>query len=197
MIAKITIFVVSVYFLMSAVLFSSEASAVFIGFNRDTSFINVGQPVDIYVEISGLSPGVHLGAFDFNVNFDTATLNFEGYVLEEHLGIVGNGEALDTSSAYIIGGNVINLAELSLLADLSFQLDSFTLATLTFTGKNPGVSSLWLSDIILSDGNANKLNVDGSNPATVNVVPIPGSIWLAASGLIGFAALKRRIAGCL
>ena len=168
--------------------FGNSAAAATLSFNPSMSTIDVGDELGIEIMVSGLED-VDLGAFDLNVNYDDSRLSFVNYLLGSQLGVIPD-DATDWSEGDL-GGGVINLAELSLLDDLSFQLDSFTLATLTFEGAGVGISPLSFSDVDLGDELGDPIGVFMEN-GSVNVVPVPAAIWLFGSGLIGLAGVRRK-----
>lgn len=174
------------------VAFSGYAAAAALSFAPSESTIGAGDQIGIDVIVSGLE-NVDLGAFDFAVSYDDTVLSFGSYVLGEGLGDIGAGDAEDWSFGDL-GGGVINLAEISWLDDLSFQLDSFTLATLTFVGTDPGISPLSFSDVCLGDNSGDSIDA-ALETGSVNVVPVPAAIWLFGSGLIGLAGLRRKLTG--
>lgn len=167
----------------------SQAWAITLSFNPATSWIDVGDPIDISIAISGLE-NENLSTFDLNINYDAAILSFDKYVLGSGLGDLSNPmEAEDWSLGG--GGGTVHLSEISLLLDFSWQHDSFTLATVSFTGISMGTSPLQFSNVILGDEWGNELSAtlaDGS----VNVVPVPTTILLMGSGIAGVLGLRKR-----
>ena len=149
---------------------NTQAWALSLSFSPSTTLIGVDDSVGIDIVISGLENS-NLGAFDFNVLYDDAILDFDYYLLGDELGDIGTGEAEDWSLGDL-GGGEINLSELSWLSNFSSQPDSFTLGTLYFSGKGVGDTSLSFSDVILSDEWGDPLDPLTLEDATITVYPI-------------------------
>lgn len=177
---------------------SSVQAATSLSFLPQTSSIVSGDTIAVDIIISGLE-SQDLSAYDFDISFDNTILDFQAYSLGSGLG------APDGSLDWSLGdlGLSINLAEVSYLGDFSSQEDSFTLATLTFTGLLPGETnlsfliyeSIWQG---FTDGDDNWMTIDEFNTAeiTVSSVPIPSSLSLLSFGLfslIMFSRKKRRV----
>ena len=178
--------------LLLATTFGAQAWAASIWFEPFASSINVGESVDVDVVIGGLGAGEDVGAFDFNVLFNDAVLAFDSYSLTDNLGDISAGDASDWSWGDL-GGGTANLAELSWLGDLSFQPDSFTLATLSFTGIGAGTSLLFFDSVLISDAWGYDIcTIPGAGAVSVAPVPEPGTFLLLGAGILGLVAVRFR-----
>ena len=170
------------------VMFSNQAMAITLSFNPSDSFIGVGDSIGVDIVISGME-NYNLAAFDFDINYDDTILQFNSYVLGDKLTDPINGQ--DDWSLGDLGGGVINLAELSLLFDLSSQPDSFTLATVAFTGISLGTSLLEFSNVILGDEWGESLSTELES-GTIAAIPEPATILLLVTGMAGFGVFSRK-----
>ncbi len=178
-----------------------NASAISISFDPyDTSTL-VGEQFSVDIIVDGLEND-DLSGFEFDITFDDAILDFDFYTFGQELGSIdvsgmdamneAMNEAKDYSLGYL-GNGLINLIEMSFLSDLSFQDDSFTLATLTFSGASEGRSSLDFSYNWMTDADGDRLNpVLRSGIVDVSAVPEPSAYILLGCGLIGLAGLRKR-----
>lgn len=175
---------------------SGPSFAATLYFLPTTSSIYVGDSINVDIFISGLGND-NLAAFDFNVNYDDSILTFISYTLYDGLGMIDSSDPLADATDLSwgdLGGGVINLSELSWLPDFNSQADTFTLATLSFTGIAKGNGTLSISNTILSDELGAPLDTI-SNTAGITVaapVPEPGTMGLFSIGLLGLAGVYRR-----
>lgn len=190
---------------LCVLLWNPAWATALLSFNPSSSLINVGDSINVEIKISGLENEVDLGAFDFNLNFDDAILDFTGYTLGTGLNNNDTTGSEDWSSKETSPG-LFNLSEVSFLGDFSFQDDEFVLATVSFVGKSIGTSTLSLSDILLSsafplyDANGSPImeipaNAEGGSISVIansfSAVPEPGTLYLVLMGIIGGLASRR------
>lgn len=167
------------------------AQATTLTLTPSTTTVNAGDSFQVDLVVSDLGSGTDLGAFDVQLNFDASLLKLVSYSLGSSLGDLSLLEALDLSSGLLSAGS-FNLAEVSLLAELLGQADSFTLATLSFSALDAGSSTLSLSNVTLGDAYGDALSSSlESATVTANAVPEPASLALLATGL-GLLLLTRR-----
>jgi hypothetical protein len=183
----------SLVFTLTLLLLSpSLGETVTLSINPGVTTIDMGQTFNVEIRINELED-IDLGVFDFNVLYDSSILNFTTYTLGTGLGDIGVGDALDLSFGDDAAGT-INLAELSLLSDLSTQENTILLATLSFNALTAGNSNLAFGGIILGDffGDPIVSNFVNGNVVVNAPVPEPSTILLFGAGLAGLAAVGRR-----
>lgn len=174
-----------------AFVFGTQAWGAIIYFEPFASSIYVGESLDVNVVMSGLGDD-DVGAFDIDVLFDDSVLSFNSYVLTDNLGSIPLFDADDWSWGDL-GGGTVNLAEQSWLLDLSFQSDSFILATLSFTGIGAGTSSLLFDNIVISDTWGESIcSVPGFGIIKVDPVPEPATFILFGMGIASLARIRSK-----
>ena len=141
----IKILLICLCFVWGTIILNSQALAITMSFSPSSAIIGIGDPLDVDIIISGMEND-DLAEFSFDVNYDSAVLNFDSYVLGTELTDPVFGQ--DDWSAGDLGGGAINLSELSGLFDFSAQPDSFTLATVSFIGNAIGNSGLSFTNVI-------------------------------------------------
>jgi len=138
------------------------ARAVTIGLSATT-----GAAVTVTVSVSGIEALAEpsLGAYDLDLFFDSAVLSFVDIDFGPFLG----GPA-DSLQDVTLGAGLVDFAEVSLvfpnvlLQDL--QPDAFVLAVLTFDSlvSEETLTTVGLSQTLLSDGNGGGIGVDPVTP---------------------------------
>jgi len=169
------------------IFYSPSVKATTIGFEPTSQEVLVGSPVDVDLMIWGLGDYTEpsLSTFDLDILFDPTILAFNSAIfgdpiLGDQLDIWSFG--MNAMEAFVTSPGVLYILEVSLdtVDDLhDFQADSFTLATLTFDALESGTSSLDISNMILGD-------------AYGNVIPVPATFLLVASGLAGIGVWRRK-----
>jgi hypothetical protein len=162
----------------------------------------IGNSVNVQIGISGLGGNLapSLGAYDLDLSFDPSHLAFTGAEFGDAL--LGNQLDLfnfggNLSGADLTDPGTVNFYEVSFdsVTDLNdLQVNSFTLATLSFDVLDFGTSDLTLSVNAFGDAEGNDLPVTTLS-TSVTTVPLPSAIFLMASGLmgLGFAGKPRKV----
>ncbi len=176
---------------------SVHATAIFL--EPVEQFIDLGVGFTLDVNVSGLGAGSapSLGAWDIDLTYDPTVVTpvavlFGDPVLGNQLDLFGFG--LNPVGGGISAPGVLDIFEISLdfPDDLDlFQADAFTLAQVTFATIAKGVSSLSISDALLSDSLGGEIPVLSIGSARVKVVPVPHTLALFAVGLFGLHQLRR------
>ncbi|MFT4518490.1 MAG: hypothetical protein ACI9JM_000871 [Halioglobus sp.] len=177
------------------------ANAAFLSLQPDSNTVSNGDSLSLDIIVSGLGDfgADSLGAFDFSIGYDTSALSFTGYSLGSLLGDLGTLEAIDGSSGD--NGFAVNLAEVSLLSSLSLdalQPTEFILASISFDVLDLAIGATTelalLGGAILGDSGGSSLPFTSGGPAAiegVSSVPLPGTLLLFVSGLLGLSAQRR------
>jgi hypothetical protein len=163
--------------------------------------VNVGDSVAVDLDISGLSSGTAVGAFDITVDYSSLfTLNnveFGDPTLGDQLALLGISSLTDT----IPGANSEELIEVSFnsVATLdSLQASDFTLAVLNFTAESAGTGSFTLGSTTLSDASGHSLGYSVSNASigANSVAPEPSTLVpLVGMMAVMIALMRKRMAG--
>ena len=177
-------------FILLSSLGPGRASAISLNFLPASQTINLGEQATVDVVVAAPS-GNLIGAYDFFVNYDPAVISFSGLTFGTGLG--GPADSLQDVLEDPTGS--VNVAELSLVSDLSGLQDGTSdllLFSMTFTPVNFGTSTLMFSENILGiaggflgDAVGLPIELDSLGTGSITVVPVPASIWLLGSALVG------------
>lgn len=181
----------SAFFMMTAI----NAVSATISFQPENSVIAIGNSTDVDIVISDLGNQIapSLGAFDFNLNYDSSIVSFANIVFGTGLDIFGFG----TSNGIVNNVNSLNIYEVSYDWDtdlIDYQLDTFVLATVTFSAVSSGISALDLVVNDFADEAGNSMQVfSNSGSITVKTVSVPETpvLLLFLTGLLGVFRLKK------
>lgn len=157
---------------------SSMSMAIQLSIIPTTTSIEQGDTVSVDLVASDLGNGAapSLGAFFTEINFDDTVLDFVSVAYGALLGDPNN--SLETNIETLDGTGLVSLDEFSFLSNTTLdtlQPDSFTLATLTFSGQGVGTSALTFGtdpgDVDLSDAQGATLTPTALNGSSIDVTP--------------------------
>lgn len=157
-----------------------------------------GNPVTVDVFFSDPG-GLIIGTFDLFLNYDPNILTFDSSNLAFGLGLGGPADSLQYLEEPQPGS--INVAELSFVTDLTILQDGVSdllLFSVTFDTGPIGTSSLGFGGGInsdfdfLGDEGGNAVALDTIGTGSINVVPIPASLWLMGCGIVGLLGFQRK-----
>lgn len=186
------------FVLVSHLAFESQtAEAISLEFVPDTQTVDIGDPVTVDVFASNPG-GTLIGAYDFFVTYEPDVLTLNNVVFGSVLG--GPLDSFQDDSESPTG--TVNVSELSSVTDLT-PLQSgnvnVLLFSMTFDTDRLGTSTLTFSENILGvaggflgDENGQAIMLDSVGTGSINVVPVPGAIWLMGSGLLALYGFKNR-----
>lgn len=166
----------------------------------NTSYDSDRRAHDADIVISGLGAGSapSLGAYDLDFHYDRDAYSFNS----ARFGDAGLGNQLDIGGYGTLRGSrdngrgSVNLYEVSLDdAPLlnSRQASRFVLASLEFDELGTAKTPFSITFNAVGDAGGNPIVVSTHNGGdNVNVVPLPASVWLMGSALLGLFGLGRR-----
>ena len=145
--------------------------------------------VNLFISELGDFMAPALGAFDVEITYDNSIVSLSSASFGTWL---GQSMQTVTESAASVQLIEVSLEPTDFLNDL--QPGNFLLATLHFKGVGVGTSEVGFSSVVLSDALGNEILNPALEPASIvveSVVPVPASVWLFGSGLLGLVGIAR------
>ena len=165
-----------------------------------TTVIGPNDPRSFILQVLGTDFTDIVVGGGFNLTYDPNVLTLDGVAINTAL-----WEWLPSGGHEVPPGSG-NLKNASFSSFVNSAIGDFLVATLAFTARAPGTSTL-TSPLTLSASSVFEFsNLEGGDIAvnfaskpfsvTVSAVPLPPTVWLFASGLamLGFVRLQRRVA---
>ncbi|MES2662102.1 MAG: cohesin domain-containing protein [Pseudomonadota bacterium] len=180
-------------FLLFNLSFPISAATIYLEPSKNNVLVNELFTLDL--KASGLKTAASpsLSIYDLDLAFDPTLLDFKNITFGDQLDLFGLGSFQSTRTPSF---GLINIFELSfdLAEDLdNLQLGEFNIAQFTFTAIGTGSSDLLLSVNALGDSSGQPISADIVN-SSINIspsaVPLPGTLSLMISGLIGIFLLR-------
>jgi hypothetical protein len=191
-------------FMVVAVLaMSPSTQAITLEFAPTAQGVALGNLASVDVNVSGLTGALALGAYDLNINYNSAILSTPAVTFGTglNLGVIAD------STTGTLGSNPLNIFEVSLVLPATLsgsQADSFKLFTVVFNTIGVGTSPLGFSDVILGDQEGESLGAtlgSGSIQVTAlpsngggNPIPEPGTWLLMSTGMLTLGLWRRKLA---
>lgn len=163
----------------------------------NSPLVDVGDMTSVDLNISGLTSGTALGAYDVTVNFPSNftfdNVTFGDPTLGDQLAFGGPAFSITSASAGVDAETLLEVSLDSAATLVADQASAFTLAVLDFTANSPGSGSLTLSSITLGDQNGSRLSssVSSASFGAVSSVPEPSTV-LPLCGLAFLSILMRK-----
>jgi hypothetical protein len=183
--------IVNVLLIGLMVLMASPSMAMFVSLTPSSQNVGVGEQFSIVVEAI-MEPGESLSSLDFDIDYNSSILGYNSAS-----GMMPGPEWGDNDFASAdFGPGIANMNGSTFEADLSWQdgPGGFVISTFTFEALAIGMDVL---DITYHDFFNESYEIDGNElhleSANINVVPIPGAVWLLGTGLMGLVGLRRKM----
>ncbi len=184
--------------LVSHLAFESQpAEAISLEFVPTIQTVDIGAQTTVDVFASN-PDGTLVGVYDFFVDYESSVLTLTEVVFGSALG--GSMDSIQDDTESTAG--TVNVSEVSLVLDLAplqNGSDDVLLFSMIFDTAMLGTSPLTFSENILGvaggffgDENGLPSVLDSVGTASINVVPIPGAIWLMGSGLLALYGFTCR-----
>jgi hypothetical protein len=183
--------------LVAGMMGASSANALYINVVPVNSTVGIGGSVQVDVHVGDLTDqsAPSLGAYDLNVLFDAALLQYTNIVWGDQLdqAQLGSMTLLDDSAAASGQLNVFEVSYDDIAVLDSQQSGDFVLFSLFFTAAAAGESAIEVDVLALGDAQGNALSADQVTGASVTAVPVPAALPLLMSGLLLLAGRVRKM----
>jgi len=142
------------------------------------------------LDITGSDFDVNVDGGGVNLSYDPNIVNVLSVSIDESVWDFGS-EGVDTGSINNTVGTVNGIT----VNAWSEVTDDFVVASVDFIAVGSGVTDLTLNEFYFNPwaSTGNSINpLFQAGEVTVSSVPIPGAVWLFASGMMGLIGLSKR-----